>query len=386
MDDNGTEHRLQGLFELFGSRYAQLLRDAVRDRVGLARGVYVFGAGQNGRLVANLLAAAGHRATAFIDDTPAKIGTLIDGIPVIDAAGLRDRGPALVIVSVYLAHHDYLSIADRLRRLGANTVSLLQFYWAYGVDHLPFYFHALPAALLGARDDVLWLARQLVDQTSRDELCAHVEFRLSLRHEILPAWSLQRLPPPDHWQDIGFVDAGAFDGDTLIPFVTSYGDRTAFAIGLEPDPANHAAMRKNIETLPQKLLALVEPLELAIDSGSGTAAFANLANAGSMLSREGDTSVRTISLDDLLADRPAEKIYVKMDVEGAEANVIRGAEKTIAERTPFLAVSAYHRPDDLWELPRQIRRLNPAYQFMLRSHGADGADLTLYAIGSTDIR
>jgi FkbM family methyltransferase len=162
--------------------------------------------------------------------------------------------------------------------------------------------------------------------------------------------------------------------------VTSYAQRTAFALALEPDPANHAALRANVARLPAAASALIESLECAVDATSGTASFSEQANVGSMLSASGGTAVRTVSVDDLLAGRRAERIYVKMDVEGAEAGAIRGAERTIRERAPFLAVSVYHRPNDLWEVPRLIAALNDEYRFMLRSHGADGADLTAYAV------
>ncbi len=380
MDGIESTQRLAHVFDFYGTRYAQHLAQTIRERVALAGDVYVFGAGQNGRIVAASLHAAGHAPAAFIDDTPAKIGTTIDGVPVIASESIRGKRSAFVVVSVYLAHHDYLTIAQRLRALGAGTASLLQFFWGFAFEQLPFYFHALPDTVMRARGDIEWLATRLVDRASFDELCAHVEFRLSLRHEILPAWTPQRLPAPAHWRGIGFVDAGAFDGDTVIPFVKSHGERTAFALALEPDPANHAKLLENLAELPPHVRALIEPVDYAIDAVSGSAAFTENANAGSSLSAHGTTLVRTVSLDDLLSEREAERIYVKMDVEGAEANLIRGAQKTIRERAPFLAVSVYHRPADLWELPRQIAQLDPGYRFMLRSHGADGADLTAYAI------
>jgi FkbM family methyltransferase len=385
MDYGAAERRLNRLFDIYGQRYSGHLIDTERERVAFASGIYIFGAGQNGKLIANVLRAAGITPTAFIDDTPSKIGTRIDDLLVIETDTLRNRPRALVIVSVFLAHYDYLAIAQRLRTLGANTMSVFQFYWSFASDELPFYFLDMPALLMRERQHIMWLAEHLLDDASVDELCAHIEFRLSLRHDILPAWTAQRLAPPQHWQRIGFIDAGAFDGDTVIPFVTLYGDRTAFAIALEPDPTNYAALLRNIERLSVPLKALVEPLDSAMDDLTGTAGFSGQANAGSQLSSHGGTMVRTTSLDDLLEGRQAEKIYLKIDVEGAEASVLRGAAKTIRTSDPFLAVSVYHRPSDLWELPLQISELNGRYRFMLRSHGADGADLTAYAVAPGDL-
>jgi hypothetical protein len=122
-------------------------------------------------------------------------------------------------------------------------------------------------------------------------------------------------------------------------------------------------------------------VQAAVDSASGHRAFCGVGNQGSGFGDAGDL-VETVSLDDLVAAHAPgpERLYIKLDVEGAEAATLEGAARTIVERRPFLAVSAYHRPDDLWALPRQISRLDDRYRYLLASHGADGADLMLYAI------
>ena len=70
----------------------------------------------------------------------------------------------------------------------------------------------------------------------------------------------------------------------------------------------------------------------------------------------------------------------KVDVEGEEAAVIQGAAPMIAQGSILLALSAYHRPADLWGLARQVDAINPDYRFALRSHGCDGSDSMIYAM------
>ena len=43
--------------------------------------------------------------------------------------------------------------------------------------------------------------------------------------------------------------------------------------------------------------------------------------------------------------------FIKMDIEGAELDALRGAERTIRSNSPKLAICAYHKPSHLWELP-----------------------------------
>lgn len=72
---------------------------------------------------------------------------------------------------------------------------------------------------------------------------------------------------------------------------------------------------------------------------------------------------------------------IKLDTEGAESSIIRGAEKTIARDRPVLAIAIYHRPEDFFELKDKIKALNPAYRFMIRKSepSIPQADLVLIA-------
>jgi len=72
--------------------------------------------------------------------------------------------------------------------------------------------------------------------------------------------------------------------------------------------------------------------------------------------------------------------YIKMDVEGHELKVLKGAAETIQTYKPRLALSVYHRGDDLVELPKFLLALNPNYRFYLRHCAPIWADTVLYAI------
>lgn len=60
--------------------------------------------------------------------------------------------------------------------------------------------------------------------------------------------------------------------------------------------------------------------------------------------------------------------YIKMDIEGAEAAALRGAASIIGSCKPKLAISAYHKQEDLWELPMIIKELNPEYKIYFEHH------------------
>ena len=62
--------------------------------------------------------------------------------------------------------------------------------------------------------------------------------------------------------------------------------------------------------------------------------------------------------------------------------MLAGAAGLLARERPVLALSIYHRPDDLWELPLHLDALALGYRFFLRTHGDDGMDIVCYAIPS----
>ena len=78
--------------------------------------------------------------------------------------------------------------------------------------------------------------------------------------------------------------------------------------------------------------------------------------------------------------RIKEKVtYVKMDIEGAELDALHGMEKMIKSDKPKLAISIYHKPEDLWEIPLYIYKLVPEYKFILRHHHHRIHETILYA-------
>ena len=51
--------------------------------------------------------------------------------------------------------------------------------------------------------------------------------------------------------------------------------------------------------------------------------------------------------------------FIKMDIEGAEKNALRGAQATLLKFSPAMAISAEHLPDDAQAIPAQVKELAP---------------------------
>ena len=68
-----------------------------------------------------------------------------------------------------------------------------------------------------------------------------------------------------------------------------------------------------------------------------------------------------------------------MDIEGAEIPALKGAEMIIRDVKPKLAISIYHRPEDIIEIPELLLQYRSDYQFYLRHYSLHAYDTVLYA-------
>ena len=83
-----------------------------------------------------------------------------------------------------------------------------------------------------------------------------------------------------------------------------------------------------------------------------------------------EQDVFTVSLDEILEEYGIKHIdIVKMDIEGAELKALEGAQNTIMNYKPKLAICIYHKPEDLWEIPLLIQSWVPDYKFYVRHYG-----------------
>jgi FkbM family methyltransferase len=175
-----------------------------------------------------------------------------------------------------------------------------------------------------------------------------------------------------------FVDCGAYDGDTIEKFLELTNGNCERIVAFEPDPANLSKLRDFVGRLPVDVRGRIEWHQKAVGASNCRVRFAALGTDGSAISEEG-MEMECVSIDSFFEGRPGPSI-IKMDIEGAELDALAGARRTIHRHAPALAICAYHKQADLWQIPALIHSLNPGYQLFLRPHLADGWDLVCYAI------
>lgn len=86
------------------------------------------------------------------------------------------------------------------------------------------------------------------------------------------------------------------------------------------------------------------------------------------------------SLDDYVSNKKLSRVNViKMDIEGAEMAGLEGASQVIREFKPRVAISAYHKPEDLWEIPHKLKTQNGDYRLFFGHHSPISWESVYYA-------
>jgi hypothetical protein len=70
--------------------------------------------------------------------------------------------------------------------------------------------------------------------------------------------------------------------------------------------------------------------------------------------------------------------FLKLDVEGAELESLRGARDSIQRFKPKLAISLYHKPGDLFEIILYIKDKFPFYSCYLDHYTIHAEETVLY--------
>lgn len=191
-----------------------------------------------------------------------------------------------------------------------------------------------------------------------------------------------------------FVDGGCYDGTTVRNFISWCGGNYDKIYSYEPDSINYKHTVELMEAEPVSNLTLYnkglwdksETLYFNESGGQGS----NIVNEDSLSSEshEEDKGIEVQQVSSIEATTIDESTngdavtFIKLDVEGAEYEALVGAEKTIKKYHPRMAISIYHKPEDIFTLPELVMSMSDDYKFYLRHYQISRCETILYAIAS----
>ena len=338
--------------------------------------IAVIGAAEEGIRLVELCGNHGIEVAAIGDDDPTKQGLNIGPTTVaaVDSLTSIDRHTPVIIAS-----HRVLKAAERLRLMGFRHVAPFALLEVLDPAAFPphMFYERWLEELFASRDRYVALLGLLADEMSRCVLDALLGFRLTLDAEVLsPIIEWDLYGPSDlltYSEDEVYVDGGSYDGDTIRLFIGRVHGKFSRVLAFEPDVRTFRRLAANFAGDRR-----VEAINAGLHRRRATLRFHNAATRGSILIEEGAAEVPVVGLDEILRDDRV--TFIKMNIEGAELEALRGAERAIKRWAPKLAISAYHRPSHLWQVPELVHNLRPDYRLYLRQHDGGVIETVLYAL------
>lgn len=86
----------------------------------------------------------------------------------------------------------------------------------------------------------------------------------------------------------------------------------------------------------------------------------------SMISEDSNDYINVYSIDDYVKENNIKNIdFIKMDIEGAEIEALKGSILSIKKFMPDLAISIYHKPEHIVDIPLLIKDFCPEYNIYI---------------------
>lgn len=167
------------------------------------------------------------------------------------------------------------------------------------------------------------------------------------------------------------VDAGGYDGEEVIKYMKYIGDDECKFYLFEPDKNNYEICKKRLKKYKNGIV-----YNMGLSDTEGIMKFVQSGNSSATFSNDGTEEVEVTTIDCLHDDI----CFLKVDVEGGEKNLLNGASNTIRLHKPSIAISIYHKEEDIVELPQILLNLNPNYKFYIRHYSVGTPETVLYAI------
>jgi|AntAceMinimDraft_15_1070371.scaffolds.fasta_scaffold05233_10 FkbM family methyltransferase len=216
-----------------------------------------------------------------------------------------------------------------------------------------------------------WVYEQLADPISRNQFYNIINFRVS--YDLYFMRGFEDKESEQYFEDFlnlskgeVFVDIGVYDGYTSEQFIEHCPEYKAVYL-FEPDKNNTTLAKQRLKDHSNIFFC-----PKGISNKTATLKF-DTAGSASKISDNGEFEIEVDKLDNLINEAVT---FIKMDIEGMEHDAIEGMEETIKKYHPKLAISVYHKADDLWRIPKQICDIRDDYNIYLR-HYSEGLTETV---------
>jgi len=352
------------------------------SRILQKKPVIIYGAGSGGAILCNMLLADNINVKCFLDKN-AKENEWICGIPKYkpeqSILSQNEKKDIIVIIAVWdwLEHK---SIVSFLRENGYQNLIMFNEVFYYYLSAGNTITGNVGYEYYSENKKNILRVEQLFEDTLSHEIYIR-NIKSYIEHDFRNFYpkveGIQYFPNDIHFSKghDRFVDCGAYIGDTIEQLYKLKG-KVDSIVAFEPDNINFKILSRIVEETCYADKVTLFPC--GIWSETKPVRFSNVSNSPvSTISDNGESLTQCVRIDDALYG--FEPTFIKMDIEGAEFEALKGAKRTIMDNKPDLAICVYHAANHIWDIPLFINSINPNYKFYLRTHGHFGIETVLYA-------
>lgn len=326
---------------------------------------FIFGTGRYSREAIALM-----EFDSYVEENPSQ--TSMFGKPTRTLNSIPEGSSILVGSSLYP-----FSASAKLREKGLRPIHLL-FYLNVRLQKR-IYFHDFKHHFEQNHESYSRLHQFLNDQESKNLLTAIIDFRLTA--DINRLWEMKSLG--EHYFETFlqlennefFLDIGSYDGENTLRFLEkTRGDGKALMFEANPN------QKVILDSLCKRNAKLGFFMGALSDKDSYLDFEPSLGTSSRLQDFASETSIRIPGrkLDSL--DLGGAPTLIKLDIEGAEMRVLRGAIKTIRKYRPKLAVSVYHKYSDIAEVFNFCQEHLPNSEYYLRQYTEGTDEIVLYCL------
>jgi FkbM family methyltransferase len=373
--------------------------------------IYIFGAGQLGKMLAKAFSHAKIGISGFLDNDPEKQGLVIEDLPCYPLKHIQESLDSThVVISIDL-NSDEAEIQLLASGLREHQIHFGRTKRLIHGKHIKHYLsNCLCGCLAWTKtseltkiierdiDIISEIYHKLADENSRQILTSRIALSLSgetygalnqflQRHSDTVIENTEKygsswyspMSEPEfkyyfqqdflafHENEV-FVDVGAEDGNTIVPFIdhlhkNNLKPKKIYAF--EPDPASFRILRHNVEGIANIIIE-----NSGIGAENSKLKFKKSTNFGShrhcgRIDPDGDIVIDIHSIDSYFKNRYVS--FLKFDPNG---NVIIGcligASNTISLHKPKIIAGIYHSIENIYKIPKILLDLNPSYKIYIR--------------------
>lgn len=310
------------------------------------------------------------------DSNPKKDGTKVHGVTVSSHFTGQLKPSSIVIITTTYSEEvrkklssagvefcvtpAYINDRDIIGKRGPEFISFVK-------EHL---------------DELEYIYNLLADEKSRRVFLGVINYRMTSDISYLSDYidgleyqyfdPVVKLTPQET-----FIDAGAFDGDTIKSYLDHTNGTFKKIIAFETDQSNFEKLSSLYESNKNIIC-----INKGVYSQNTILRFCSTSSTGGHLSDSGDIEIPVCKIDSELSEPVS---YIKMDIEGSEYYALIGAHDHIVNDKPKIAACIYHELVDLIRIPMLLKSMNSNYKLYVRHYKRDfPMDTVCYAIPDSE--